>query len=87
MAAKKLGLEDLIEGYLSFGDTGKSKGQTLKILMEQHNIRDAAYVGDTQGDLEATREAGIAFIWTSFGFGTPAQYDLRVDTFSELQNL
>ena len=87
MAAKKLGLEDLIEGYLSFGDTGKSKGQTLKILMEQHNIQNAAYVGDTQGDLEATQEAGIAFIWTSFGFGTPERYDLKVDTFSQLKEL
>lgn len=87
MAAKKLGLEDLIEGYLSFGDTGKSKGQTLKILAEKHNISSAVYVGDTQGDLEATQEAGMAFVWTSFGFGTPERYDFRVDTFAELKEV
>lgn len=84
MAAKKLGLDDLIDGYLSFGDTGTSKGQTLLRLMEQHGIESAVYVGDTQGDLEACREAGIPFIFCSFGFGEPEEYWAKADTFADL---
>ena len=87
MAAKKLALADLIDGYLSFGDTGKSKGQTILQLMQTHGIESAVYVGDTQGDLEACQEAGIPFIWTSFGFGTPERYWAKVDEFSQLAEL
>lgn len=87
MAAKKLELADLITGYLSFGDTGLSKGQTILQLMRQHNIESAVYVGDTQGDLEACKEAGIPFVWTSFGFGTPESYYAKADSFSDLLQL
>ena len=84
MAAKKLGLADLISGYLSFGDTGKSKGQTILQLMAQHNIESAVYVGDTQGDLDACREANIPFLWTAYGFGTPDSYWKKIDTFAQI---
>ena len=87
LAAKKLELADLMTGYLSFGDTGTSKGKTLLKLMEQHNIQSAVYVGDTQGDLEACEEAGIPFIWSSFGFGAPERWDARIDAFSDLLKL
>ena len=84
MAAKKLGLADLMDGYLSWGDTGKSKGQTILQLMQTHGIQSAVYIGDTQGDLEACREAGIPFIFTSFGFGQPESYYAKVDRFADL---
>lgn len=87
MAAKKLELEDLITGYLSFGDTGLSKGQTILQLMDKHNIESAVYVGDTQGDLDACREANIPFIFTSFGFGQPEEYWAKADTFADLLKL
>lgn len=84
MAANKLGLADLMDGYLSWGDTGKSKGQTILLLMQTHNIQSAVYIGDTQGDLEACREANIPFIFTSFGFGQPDSYYARADRFCDL---
>ena len=84
MAANKLGLADLMDGYLSWGDTGKSKGQTILQLMAAHNIQSAVYIGDTQGDLEACREANIPFIFTSFGFGQPESYYAKVDRFRDL---
>ena len=87
IAAKKLELDDLIEGYLSFGDTGTSKGKTIARLMELENIQSAVYVGDTQGDLEACQEAGIPFIWAAFGFGTPSNWDAKIERFSDLQAL
>lgn len=84
MAANKLGLADLIDGYLSWGDTGKSKGQTILQLMKTHNIESAVYIGDTQGDLEACREAGIDFVFTAFGFGQPESYYAKADRFCDL---
>jgi len=87
MCMEKLGLTAYIEGHLCFGDTGTSKGQTLLRLMEKHGIGSCAYVGDTQGDYEATVEAGIPFIWCSYGFGTPEGYAAKVDQFSDLLRL
>lgn len=84
IAAKKLELADLMDGYLSWGDTGKSKGQTILQLMQQYDIQSAVYIGDTQGDLEACREAKIPFVFTSFGFGQPEEYYAKVDRFSDL---
>lgn len=87
MAAKKLEIADLMSGYLSFGDTGMSKGKTIAQLMEKENIQSAVYVGDTQGDLEACREAGIPFIWAAFGFGKPEAWDAKIEKLSDLKTL
>ncbi len=84
LAAKKLCIDHLISGYLSFGDTGTSKGQTILRLMAEHGITSAVYVGDTQGDLEACREAGIPLIWTSFGFGEPEEYWAKAEHLADL---
>ena len=87
LCISKLGLTPYVEGHLCFGDTGTSKGKTIRTLMEKHNIQSCAYVGDTQGDYEATVEAGVPFIWATYGFGTPDDYVAKVDTFEELLNL
>ena len=87
LCMEKLGLTPYIEGHMCFGDTGTSKGKTIRTLMAKHNIGSCAYVGDTQGDYEATVEAGIPFIWCTYGFGTPDGYAQKVDRFEELLNL
>ena len=58
LCISKLGLTDYITGHLCFGDTGTEKGETIRRLMEKYDIQSAAYVGDTQGDLDATVQAG-----------------------------
>ncbi len=80
----KLDVGHLFQGHLCYGDTGTPKGQTIKILMERHNIQSAVYIGDTQGDLDACRDANIPFIFCTYGFGTPDSFDAKVDTFSQL---
>ena len=87
LCMEKLGLTPYIQGHLCFGDTGTSKGKTIRTLMERHNIENCAYIGDTQGDYEATVEADVPFIWAAYGFGTPDGYAARIDSFAELLNL
>ena len=87
LCIEKLGLTPYIEGHMCFGDTGTSKGKTIRTLMEKHRIGTCAYVGDTQGDYEATVEADIPFIWCTYGFGTPDGYAAKVDSFAELLKL
>ena len=83
----KLGIRQHFEGWMCFGDTGLPKGDTIRILMERHGIEDAIYIGDTQGDLEASRRAGIPFLFCTFGFGTPEAYDASIDSFDQLPKI
>ena len=87
LCMEKLGLTPYISGHLCFGDTGTSKGKTIRALMEKHGIESAVYIGDTQGDYEATLEADVPFIWCTYGFGTPEGYAEKVSSFDGLLKL
>ena len=83
----KLGLSPYIEDHLCFGDTGTAKGQTILTLMKQHGLQNPVYIGDTQGDYEATLEARIPFIWAAYGFGEPQDYTEKIEKISDLLSL
>ena len=83
----RLGLTPYIEGHLCFGDTGTSKGQTILTLMKKFGLKDPVYIGDTQGDYEATQEAGIPFIFAAYGFGSPVGYAEKIRQISDLIQL
>ena len=84
---EKLGIRELISGHLCFGDTQAPKGETIRILMERHGITSAAYIGDTQGDAEAARDAGIPFVWASYGFGEASGWIAKADTPADLTEI
>ena len=84
---EKLGIREYITGHLCFGDTGTSKGKTIRTLMAKYGIESTIYIGDTQGDYEATLEADIPFLWCTYGFGTPDGYAAKVGRFEELTAL
>ena len=81
---EKLGLQGIFADHLCHGDTGLPKGDTIRILMERNGITDAIYIGDTQGDLEASKRAGIPFIFCTYGFGSPDRYDAKLEDFRQL---
>ena len=84
---EKLGIRELISGHLCFGDTQAPKGETIRVLMERHGITSAAYIGDTQGDAEAARDAGIPFVWASYGFGEASGWIAKADTPADLTEI
>ena len=87
LCMEKLGLTSYIQGYLCFGDTGTEKGKTIRRLMEQYGITSAAYIGDTQGDLDAARQAGISFVFAAYGFGKPETWEAKIETPEQLLQL
>ena len=87
LCMEKLGLTPFIRDHLCFGDTHTPKGETIQALMKKHNIQSAAYIGDTQGDYEATLYAGVPFIWASYGFGNPEGYTAKINEISDLLDL
>lgn len=87
LCIRKQGLEPYMQGHLCFGDTGTAKGETILALMAQHHITSAVYIGDTQGDLEAARRAGIPFIFAAYGFGSPEAHEAVIHNIQELKSL
>ena len=81
---EKLGLQGIFEDHLCHGDTNLPKGDTIRILMERNGVTDAVYIGDTQGDCDASRVAGIPFLFCAYGFGSPDRYDARIGDFRQL---
>ena len=84
LCIEKLGLTDYIEGHMCFGDTGTSKGKTIRTLIDKHNIGSCIYIGDTQGDLEACQEANVPFIFCAYGLGKAESWDAKIDSIEEL---
>ena len=78
------GLESCIRDHLCFGETQVPKGQTLLLLMERNGLKAPVYVGDTQGDSDACREAGIPFIFAEYGFGDVPDAEMLIRIFSDL---
>lgn len=87
LCMEKLGLTHCIQGHLCFGDTGTEKGETIRRLMDTHGITSAVYIGDTQGDLEAARQAGIPFVFAAYGFGSPESWEARIEKPEQLVQL
>lgn len=84
---KKAGIEKYITDYECFGNTSKSKGENIKLVMERNDLDNAVYVGDTQGDYEATIFAGIPFIYAKYGFGEVENYSVAINDIKELLSL
>lgn len=63
------GVEELIEDFESFGNTGQVKSYNIRAVAERNHLDQAVYVGDTLGDYNSTREAGLPFIHARYGFG------------------
>ena len=69
-----------------FGNTGEGKAANLRRIIERNGWEHPIYVGDTAGDLEACREAGVPFVFASYGFGDvdPRDAVAVIDSFTEV---
>ena len=70
-----------------FGDTGHGKAYNIRLVTGRNGFRKPYYVGDTEGDRLAAREAGAGFIAADYGFGAPAEADFRITGFKQLIEL
>lgn len=52
-----------------YGNNLKSKGENIALLAKRNQLDEAYYIGDIQGDYDATMEAGLKFIHAAYGFG------------------
>ena len=86
---RKSGTEPVIKDHLCFGETLTDKGSSIMKLMERNGItaEDTLYIGDTRGDEESSRKAGIRFIHCGYGFGEAENPAYRISSPEELLSL
>ncbi|MCR5507066.1 MAG: HAD family hydrolase [Lachnospiraceae bacterium] len=65
----KTGIGDVIRDHVCLGDNNLLKAANIKLIKDKYSLRDPVYVGDIQGDANASYEAGVEFIHAAYGFG------------------
>ncbi len=67
-----------------FGNNHLKKGENIRNIVERNQLAKAVYVGDIQGDYDASCEAKVEFIHAAYGFGNVQQDVERIQSLMEL---
>lgn len=84
---QKTGLGPYVSDIECFGNTGNGKAENIRLVTERNHLLRPVYVGDTQGDCDASGAAGVPFVYAAYGFGRPDHRDYEIREFSELRGL
>jgi len=77
-------INEFITDSMAYGTNQMPKNYNMRLLMDKHHLQSPVYIGDTNGDAEQTRLAGIPFTFVSYGFGNTDDYDNKFDDFESL---
>ena len=80
-------LWDAFEDYECPGRTGLLKADNIRLVCERNHLDAAVYVGDTDGDYNATCKAGLPFIHAAYGYGKPHDPTPSVRRFDALPEI
>jgi len=67
-----------------WGNTGLSKSQNLRVVIDRNRLRHPVFVGDTSGDQAAARDCNVPFVHAAYGFGRCSAPDYAVPSFAAL---
>lgn len=85
----KTGLEGCIKDHECFGATGHGKAYNISLVVKRNGLKAPVYIGDTDGDRIACEEAGVPFIYASYGFGQVEKggFTASIQTFGEITDI
>lgn len=81
---KHAGVADIVEDFVCYGDTEKTKDYNIRLVVERNQLDAAVYVGDTQGDYNSTCKAGLPFIFAGYGLGEVNEEVTTISCMKEL---
>ena len=70
-----------------YGNNLKEKGDNIALIAKRNGLDKAYYIGDIQGDYDATMKAGFDFIHAAYGFGKIDHTVPELAKFSDLPEL
>ena len=77
------GIDEHIIDEIAYGINYMPKHHNIKLPIDKHHLKNPVYVGDTEGDGQQSRLAGLPFVFVSYGFGATDDHDVRFDSFTE----
>lgn len=80
-------LWDMIEDKQCYGDNLLPKSDNIRLVAERNMLDAVVYVGDIQGDYDASMAAGADFIHAAYGFGTIDADVPAIQAFTELAGM
>ncbi len=81
------GIGKYFKDYETHGNTGLSKEDNIRLIMERNGYDTGVYIGDTMKDYLACEKAGIPMVYASYGFGHVENPWKQVDSFKELLDI
>lgn len=70
--------------FQCFGMNEVPKGENIRLVVERNHLDQAVYVGDIQGDYDASIMAQTGFIHAAYGFGEITEKVPKITRFEEL---
>lgn len=64
------GFGKYFKDHLCYADTNQPKEHNILLIAERNGLRAPIYIGDTQGDLNSCKKAGVPMIHVTYGLGT-----------------
>ena len=64
-----------------------AKADNICKIIQEYHLKAPVYVGDTLGDFNATKTAGIPFVFASYGFGQVPSPDYTIHCPGDLLNI
>ena len=75
-------------GHQCYGTKGNPKAENIKDIVNDHELKNPVYVGDTMGDYDSATKAGVPFIFASYGFGVVESGQIAtIGNFNELAGI
>lgn len=68
----------------AYGGPGRAKADNIRRILRERGLRAPVYVGDTVMDAQAAEEAGCAFVFAAYGFGTVPTATHRIAALRDL---
>lgn len=77
-------MQQYFTDWESFGGTGLLKADNIALVVKRNALKAPVYVGDVQGDADASHKAGVPIIYAAYGFGEICDAEAKIDTFEDL---
>ena len=78
------GIDNLITGSISFGENRVAKSENIRLLINRYHLKNVVYVGDTNSDRVQCENAGVPFVYVSYGFDKVDKFYKSFDHFATL---
>ncbi len=80
-------LAHYFEDFACFGDAHQPKSENIRKVVTRNGLKNPVYVGDTQGDCDASAANNIPFIFATYGFGQANRQHALINRFSDMRQL